>query len=510
MSDIPILELRGISKSFGPTKALQDVDLTIRTHEVCALMGENGAGKSTLMKVLSGIYAPDAGTIMINGRPATIRSPQDARAHGINLIYQELSIARNMTVLDNVFLGSEYRTRWGSADRRRMRRIAQPVLDRLGVPFALDRICGTLSIAEQQQIEIARALVHNSKILVMDEPTSSLSERETEALFAIVDKLRSEGVAIIYITHRMQEMDRLADRVAVLRDGQNAGELTRENASRNEIVRMMVGRPLTEFFEEPNHELKGLGPAIVKMSDACAAGFGPYDLEIRQGEVHGVAGLVGAGRTELAHILFGVKPLETGRIELSGEPFAPRNPAEAMAAGVGLVPEDRKQLGLFSEADIRFNGTIASLESYRTGGLLSQGALDRASREMIGALAVRANGPDDMISGLSGGNQQKVILSRWMARQPRLFIFDEPTRGVDIGAKTEIYRKIREAAEGGAAVLFISSELTEIVGISDRVTVIRNGRSVALLTGGQITQEVIMMHAFDAIEHTQPVGANVT
>jgi ribose transport system ATP-binding protein len=458
-----VLEVSGIRKRFGAVTVLDGVQLTIRPGEIHALMGENGAGKSTLMKILAGVYQPDAGEIRVGGQPVRITCPADARACGINLIYQELSVAANLTVAQNIFMGAEPRGRFGIVDTAQMNRRAAEVLNSLGATFAPNRIASGLSIADQQQVEIARALVHDSRVLIMDEPTAALSERETERLFDVMRALRERGIAIIYISHRMAEVRMLADRVTVLRDGTWIGELTRDEATPDTVVRMMVGRELGGFYEHTQRRVPG--SVRLKLAGVHGAKVHPVSLEVRAGEIVGLAGLVGAGRTELARLVFGADRMAGGTIEVDGRPVAIRTPGDAIRLGIAYVPEDRKGQGLF---------------------------LLQVTRDAIAKLSARGAGPDGIIGGLSGGNQQKLLLARWLEIRPRVLILDEPTRGVDIGAKHEIYRIIHELADAGVAVLCISSELAEIIGVCDRVLVMREGWLAGELAGEDITQENIM------------------
>jgi len=501
-TDPPILRLRAIDKRFGSTRALTGVNLTVRSHEIHAIMGENGAGKSTLMKILSGVIAPDAGEITLDGKTVTITGTSQARRLGINLIHQELAIAANLTVVQNIFLGSERIGRYGRLRTHHMAAEAQTLLASLGANFSVHTPCGELSIAEQQQVEIARALAHQGRILIMDEPTSSLSEAETQTLFALIERLRIEGMAILYISHRMAEVERLADRVTVLRDGHWIGELdAREpgGLARAQLVSMMVGRPLGDFYPR-----RSRAPAnddvVLDCRNVASAHVRPSNLCVKRGEVLGLAGLVGAGRTELARLIFGLDRLTGGQMTLQGQPYTPRSPAAAMHRRVAYLPEDRKQQGLFLEASVQTNLMAADLARHARHGLLDMAALSRATQAAIAHLHIRTPNADIAVGRLSGGNQQKVLLARMLAFGPQLLILDEPTRGVDIGAKTEIYRVISQLADAGLPIIFISSELPEVIGVADRVAVMREGRVVAELTGAAITQENILIHATDAAD----------
>lgn len=490
------LEMAGICKSFGAAKVLNQVRLRVFGGEVHALMGENGAGKSTLMKVLSGVYQPDAGEIRVDGRPVRIDGPATARAYGINLIYQELSVAPNLTVAENVFMGSEPRNRFGIVDIQTMNRETAKVLEMLGAHFKPTTPASTLSIADQQQVEIARALIHKSRVLIMDEPTAALSDRETERLFEVVRRLRSEGIAIIYISHRMAEVQMLADRVTVLRDGAYVGELARDEANPDRVVQMMVGRELGAFYEHAVSRVPG--KVRLRVKDVGGGKVRPTSFEVRAGEIVGLAGLVGAGRTELARLIFGADPRRSGRIEIDGEEVKIRKPGDAIRLGVAYVPEDRKGQGLFLMLSALNNTTMNVLRHNSRLGVLNQARLRQITERSIARLSVKVPGPDGITGGLSGGNQQKLLLARWLEISPRVLILDEPTRGVDIGAKFEIYKIIHELADAGVAVIVISSELPEVIGICDRILVMREGVLMGELKDEYITQENIIALATHA------------
>jgi ribose transport system ATP-binding protein len=489
--------MRGISKTFPGVKALSDVSLVIYPGEVHALMGENGAGKSTLMKILSGAYQADAGgEIRMDGEAVAVDSPLTARHRGIATIYQELSLAPNLSVAENMLLGREHAS-GGLIDRRSMEQACRTVLDRLGVEFQPSTRVGDLSMAERQLVEIARALVANSRILVMDEPTTSLSSRETEALFSLVRQLRSDGLAIIYISHRMAEVYELADRVTVLRDGTYVGTLDRAELSAERLVRMMVGRDLSSFYKKEHDAHGSRGPVIFSVRDmGDRERVRNCSFDLHEGEVLGLAGLVGAGRTELARLIYGADKRVSGDVILNGRPLSISRPRDAIDAGVVYLTEDRKQLGLFLDLTVRENVNLSVLgRDARAGGILNlRAAKDRAAAA-IRSLGIRVASDAVPVGSLSGGNQQKVLLSRLLETQPRVLILDEPTRGVDIGAKSEIYRLIDDLARRGVGVIVISSELPEIVGICDRVIVMREGQIAGEVGGGghpPITQENIV------------------
>ncbi|AYN27958.1 sugar ABC transporter ATP-binding protein [Buttiauxella sp. 3AFRM03] len=490
MSHVPILEMRNIAKSFGKFFALKGVDLTVFPGEIHALMGENGAGKSTLMKILAGAYTATSGEILINGEPYSIKGPKDALNAGITLIYQEMQLAPNLTVAENIFLGSEL-SRAGLVKRKEMLMQAQTVIDRLGAQFKASDLVSRLTIAEQQQVEIARALHRNSRILVMDEPTAALSSRETHRLFELIMRLRDEGMAIIYISHRMAEVYELSDRVSVLRDGQYVGSLTRENLNANELVRMMVGRPLSDLFNKERDIPQGnVRLNVHHLTDG--AKVQPVSLQVKSGEIVGLAGLVGAGRSELAQLIFGVRKSTGGNIEIDGKPVKIHSPREAIHYGIGFLTENRKEQGLFLELAAQDNITMATLERDAHYGWLDRKKAQTISDDAISLLNIRVPHAQVRAGGLSGGNQQKLLISRWVAIGPRILILDEPTRGVDVGAKSEIYRIMSQMAKQGVAILMISSELPEIVGMSDRVYVMREGSIAGELHPAEITQENIM------------------
>ncbi|HAY7347195.1 TPA: sugar ABC transporter ATP-binding protein [Shigella flexneri] len=504
MNSTPVLEMRNIAKAFGKFYALKGVDLTVYPGEIHALMGENGAGKSTLMKVLAGAYTATSGEILIDGKPFHIRTPKDALSAGITLIYQEMQLAPNLTVAENIFLGSEL-SHGGLVQRKEMLVQAQRVIDRLGAQFnASDKVM-TLTIAEQQQVEIARALHRNSRILVMDEPTAALSSRETHRLFELIMRLRDEGMAIIYISHRMAEVYELSDRVSVLRDGQYVGSLTRDNLNAGELVRMMVGRPLSDLFNKERDI--PLGKARLNVHHLTDGGkVQPSCLQVLSGEIVGLAGLVGAGRSELAQLIFGVRKATGGMIEVDGEPVVIHSPREAIDLGIGFLTENRKEQGLFLEMAAVENITMATLERDASWGMLNRKKAQTISDDAIKLLNIRVPHAQVRAGGLSGGNQQKLLISRWVAIGPRILLLDEPTRDVDVGAKSEIYRIMNEMARKGVAILMISSELPEIVGMSDRVHVMREGSIAGELNGKNITQENIMTLATGVNDaHSQAV-----
>jgi len=497
-----ILSVKNISKKFPGVQALDSVSLEFRRGEVHVLMGENGAGKSTLMKLLAGIYEPDKGEIIYEGQVVRMENPLKAQHLGINLINQELNIAGNLTVAENVFMGNEPR-RFGLVNRVEMKKRAKDALLKLGSDFPVDVAAGTLSIAEQQQIEIARSIAHNGKVLIMDEPTAALSDRETERLFELILSLRSKGMAIIYISHRLAEVSIIADTVSVLRDGRYIGTLRKPNIDNSEIVRMMVGRDLSDFYK---HEIATtLIPGRLEVRAITDnKKVKPCSFTVAGGEIVALSGLVGSGRTELARLLFGADKKMSGEIYIDGKKVVINSPSDAIKAGIGYVPEDRKSLGLFLELSGHENITMNVIDRTARFGILSARQNNAITKQAIERLRIRIATPRTKALSLSGGNQQKLLLARWLEIKPKAIILDEPTRGVDVGAKSEIYKLIGEIAQQGVAVLFISSELPEVVGIAQRVLVMRNGEIVAeLKEKSEITQETIMAYA-TGVKKPQP------
>jgi len=485
-----LLEARSLTKSFPGVRALKDVSLTVGRGEVVAVIGENGAGKSTLMKILAGVQTADTGEIRIDGEPAPLASVEEALGRGIALIHQELNLAQNLDVAANLFLGREPR-RWGLIDTARLHREAGPFLRAVGLDVAPDTRVGSLAIGHQQLVEIAKALSTQARVLIMDEPTSSLSAGEAENLFRVIQDLRSRGVSLVYISHRLGEVTRLADRVVVLRDGENSGELARHEISHASMVRLMVGRDLSQFYPHQPHvrpetvlEVEGLRTP--------AHPSHPLAFQVRAGERVGLAGLVGAGRTEVLLALFGVQPPVGGTVRIGGQPLQPTSPTEAIAAGLALVPEDRKREGVVLAMPVRENISLASLRQDQRHGFRDATREESLSAEMIQSLRIKTPGDRQVVQFLSGGNQQKVVIGKWLALQPKVLLLDEPTRGIDIGAKQEIYRLMEELAAQGVAILFASSEMEEILGMSDRVLVMHEGRIIGELARHELSEEAIM------------------
>ncbi len=485
-----LLEARSLTKSFPGVRALKGVSLTVGRGEVVAVIGENGAGKSTLMKILAGVQTADTGEIRIDGVPAPLRSVEEALGLGIALIHQELNLAQNLDVAANVFLGREPR-RWGLIDTARLHREAGQFLQAVGLEVAPDTRVGSLAIGQQQLVEIAKALSTRARVLIMDEPTSSLSAGEAENLFRVIQDLRGRGVSIVYISHRLGEVSRLADRVVVLRDGENSGELARHEISHASMVRLMVGRDLSQFYPHQPH----VRPETVLKVEGLrtpAHPSHPLSFEVRAGERVGLAGLVGAGRTEVLLALFGVQPAVGGTVNVDGKPLRAETPAEAIEAGLALVPEDRKREGVVLAMPVRENVSLASLRQDQRHGFRDGAREASLSAEMIQSLRIKTPGDRQVVQFLSGGNQQKVVIGKWLALKPRVLLLDEPTRGIDIGAKQEIYRLMEELAAQGVAILFASSEMEEILGMSDRVLVMHEGRITGELARHQLSEEAIM------------------
>jgi ribose transport system ATP-binding protein len=490
------LEMRGISKSFPGVRALDSVNFDCSAGEVHAICGENGAGKSTLFKILGGVYSPDSGTIRVGGREVTFRHPVEARRAGVSIIHQELSLLPYRTVAQNMFLGREPLRRV-VLDRAAFRTSAKGLLDRLSSTVDPDTLAGDLSVAEQQIVEIAKSLALDARILVMDEPTAALDEVDVGRLLSLVRKLRSEGVAIVYISHRMVEIAGVADRITVMKDGRNVETERAAALPIERIVRLMVGRDIAEFY--PPHADQAPGELLLAVAGGGNAKVANIDLELRAGEIVGVAGLEGSGKTDLARAIFGDSPFERGAMIIGGEAFTPRTPREAIAKGIGFLPEDRKREGLALRQSVRDN-VLLTLRAFALAlspakrGEMAKAAAD----ERLRGLDVRAADFGGEIVQLSGGNQQKVVVGRWLARNPKILVFCEPTRGVDVAAKAAIYRIIRDLALRGRGILLVSSDLPELIGVSDRIVVMRGGRIVGECPGGVAEGEVMSL----AVGHT--------
>ncbi len=489
----PILEMRSIEKRFPGVHALKGVDFDVYDGEVVALLGENGAGKSTLMKIIGGVHQPDGGEIRIDGSPAVIQNVADATRYGIGFIHQELNVLDNLDVAANVFLGREP-TKAGPLrliDRQKMNEETKVHLAKLGLAIDPTTPLARLSIAQQQMVEIAKALSLNARVLIMDEPTSSLTLSETERLLGVVKDLRDRGVGVIYISHRLGEVEEIADRAVVLRDGANAGRLERSEINHDAMVRMMVGRDLESFYQQPKGERR---PKYFAVQSLRTTRYPDKTVifDVGKGEILGIAGLVGAGRSEAAQTLFGVDPAIEDRVLLDDQQLKITSPRDAIEHGIYLVPEDRRHCGLVVDLSIRENVTLPALSRYAAGGLISSDKERETSKTMCGRLNVKTPSVEMKAANLSGGNQQKVVLAKWLALEPKVLIFDEPTRGIDVGAKAEIYDLMRQLAETGVAIIMISSDMEEILNVSDRVAVMHEGTVTGVLDRDQCTEENIM------------------
>jgi ribose transport system ATP-binding protein len=486
----PLLTLQGVTKRFGGVTALDRVDFDLKRGEIHALLGENGAGKSTLIKVLGGIHAPDAGTIRIDGQSARIHAVADADRHGIRIIHQELSLAPNLSVAENIYLGQEP-TRLGFLSRNRMDAQAEALVSRLGLEEIRDvrAVVADLSVAHRQLVEIARALSSQARILVLDEPTSSLSEAETEALFATLRGLRSRGVGIIYISHRLEEIIRLADRITVLRDGRSIGTQPASRVNQRELVRWMVGREIADHFHRPACRA---GAVALEVKGLANARVHDVSFRLHYGEVLGIAGLVGAGRSELARAIFGINPLDRGEIRVDDRPVRITRPRHALDAGIVLVPEDRKLQGLVMSHSTAFNTALPWVSDWIRRCMPDYGKRRAIVQRAVNGFGIKVADPDDSLESLSGGNQQKVLVARWMEHRPKILVLDEPTRGVDVGAREEMFAIISSLVESGMAVLLISSDLAEVVHVSHRVAVYRDGRVLRIAPAAEITLEKLM------------------
>jgi inositol transport system ATP-binding protein len=489
-----------ITKRFPGVLALDDVSLEILPGETHGLLGENGAGKSTLLKILSGAYEPDAGTIMLGGTPRAFKTPIDAQKHGIITIYQEFNLIPTMTVAENMFLCREP-GKSGFVSWSKMRDETAKVLRHLNLDLDPMMPVSDLSVGEQQMVEIARALSRDSRIIVMDEPTAALTEREVEHLFRIIADLKARGLSIIYVTHRLHEVEQICDRVTVLRDGKRVGSGNVGALKVDDFVKMMVGRSSSQLFTRLGGD-RTTGPVVMTVKNISrdrdptnphAPLLKDVSLEVRAGEILGLAGLMGAGRTELARAIFGADPFGHGTVEVDGKPLHLRSPADAIHHGIGLVPEDRKQQALFLDLAIRHNLAISNLKALSFGRWFVSDKAETALVERFRkALDIRMASPDDPISGLSGGNQQKVVLARWLALKPKVLIVDEPTRGIDIAAKAEVHQQLDLMARAGIAIIAISSELPEVMAISDRIITMREGRVTGTVPGARATEESLM------------------
>jgi rhamnose transport system ATP-binding protein len=499
----PLLELRGIHKHFDGVRAVDDVSFDVRAGEVHALLGENGAGKSTLVKVAVGYHQPNEGEILVGGEVRHFASTGEAEAAGIAMIPQELDQFPDLSVAEQLFVGrTRPRTFWGGIDRKAMEATARHTLARMGVTLDVRAAVRNLSVANRQLVAIARALVDEARVVIMDEPTGALSEREAERLFTIVRELTTAGVGVVYISHRLEEIFAISDRITVLRDGEHIATRPTGTLDAEELVRLMVGRPLSELFSR--HPGKPGAPALEVRGLSLPGRFEDVAFTVHRGEVLGLAGLIGAGRTEVARAIFGVDKASEGEVVVHGEPVTIRRPSDAMARGIAYVPEERQSQGLVLDFPISANISLSSLSSMTRRGLVDRRQERELAERFAGALTIRGAALHKPVSSLSGGNQQKVVVSKALAREPEIILLDEPTRGIDVGAKSEIYELIDELAGQGKAVVLISSELIEILALSDRIVVMREGRVAGELTRDEATQETVMSLATGAPFTTSP------
>jgi inositol transport system ATP-binding protein len=487
----PLLEISGIRKAFPGVVALDNVGFKLKAGTVHALMGENGAGKSTLMKIIAGIYTPDLGEIRVKGRALTLHGPLDALNQGIAMIHQELNLMPFMTVAENIWIRREPLTRLGFVDHAQLRQRTQALFDRLVIDIDPEAEVRSLSIASRQMVEIAKAVSFDSDVLIMDEPTSALTDKEVAHLFRIIKQLRSQGKGIVYITHKMNELFEIADEVSVFRDGKYIDTKLSSEVTRDDIIKMMVGREITQMFPK---ETVPIGDVVMSVKDLGVDGiFSGVSFDLRAGEILGLAGLVGSGRSNVAEALFGVVPATTGQINIHGKAVKIDSPAAAMKHGMAFLTEDRKDTGCFLILDILANMDSAVLsQRYVKFGFVQNGALQKDCEDMARSLRVKTPTLGEIIQNLSGGNQQKVLIGRWLLTQPKILILDEPTRGIDVGAKAEIHRLVSQLAGQGVAVLMISSEMPEVLGMSDRVMVMHEGRLTGIVDRAQADQVTIM------------------
>lgn len=490
MEEKLVLRMDSIVKTFPGVKALDGVHLDVRRGEVHALCGENGAGKSTLMKCLTGIYVPEEGTMTFKGEPWKVSNPKEATDKGISIIHQELNLMNALTVAQNIFIGREPRKMAFVLDDKKMRRETLKLMERIDFYLDPDAIVGTLTVAQMQMVEILRSLVVDTDILVLDEPTSSLTSAEVEKLFTIIRGLRDAGKGIVYISHRLEEFDHIVDKVTVLRDGQYVNTKLWKETTINEMIASMVGREMTEQFPERHAEI---GEVVLEAKNIVRGKvLKNCSMYVRRGEVLGMAGLMGAGRTELARAIYGADKIDSGEVFINGKKVNIRNPKDAVKMGIAYLSEDRKRDGLMLDQDVSFNTYIANLNKYSTGGVVNDKEIRKTVGEFVEALSIKTPSLQQLTQFLSGGNQQKVLVARWLCKKSDIIFFDEPTRGIDVGSKYEIYCLINELAENGAAVIMITSEMAEILGMSDRIMVMYEGTVVGELSAEEANQEIVL------------------
>ena len=484
------VSMQNIYKAFGSNQVLTGVNFELLDGEVHALMGENGAGKSTMMNVLTGLHSRDKGTITIDGKETYFKNPKEAEQNGITFIHQELNIWPDMTVLENLFIGKELKSPLGLLKMKEMRALARKQFDRLMVKIPLDKEAGSCSVGEQQMIEIAKALMTDAKVIIMDEPTAALTEREINKLFDIISSLKMEEVSIVYISHRMEEIFTICDRITVMRDGKTVDTMAIRDTNFDEVVKKMVGREITERF--PKRDFKP-GEMVLEVKGLTKRGvFKDMNFSVRSGEIVGVSGLMGAGRTEIMRAIFGLDSFDSGEVWLSGKKIVIKTPDQAVKAGIGFITEDRKDEGLILDFSIKNNIVLPSLASFAPKGIINQKSEIDFVNLLIKRLTVKTESADIAVGNLSGGNQQKVVIAKWIGISPKVLILDEPTRGVDVGAKREIYQLMNELTDRGVAIIMVSSELPEVLGMSDRILVIHEGKISGELEKNEATQEKIM------------------
>lgn len=484
------IEMKGINKSFGTNQVLKNAGFLLKDGEVHALMGENGAGKSTLMKILTGVYTKDSGTVVVDGKEVDYHNPQEAEKAGIVFIYQELNVLFDLTVEENLFMGKEITKGFGVCDKKAMRKKAKEILEKMGVDIRTNAVMSDLSVGQQQMIEICKALMVDAKVIIMDEPTAALTQSETEALFKVIKSMRQKGVSIVYISHRMEEIFELCDRITVLRDGAYIDTREIKDIDMNDIVKMMIGREIGERY--PKREV-AIGKEVLRVEGLTKEKvFHDVDFSVSAGEVLGVSGLMGAGRTEIMQAIFGNMSYESGKVYIEGKEVQIRNPQQAIKAGIGFITEDRKTEGLMLDKSIEENVALPNLGKISQNSVLSGSSEDKLVGKAIEEFHIKCFGPEHECNNLSGGNQQKVVLAKWIYTDPKILILDEPTRGVDIGAKKEIYSVINELAAKGVAIIMVSSELPEVLGMSDRIMVVREGEIRGIINSEEANQENVM------------------
>ncbi|GIK43537.1 MAG: ribose import ATP-binding protein RbsA [Chloroflexota bacterium] len=500
-----LLRMENVSKSFPGVQALDQVSLHVAAGEILGLIGENGAGKSTLMKILSGVYQMDSGQVYLQDQPVQIQNPHHAQQLGISIIYQEFNLMPNLTVMENVYIGREPGHLF--VNRRQLQDRTQQLLDRLGVHLKPTALVRDLSVAEQQMVEIAKALSLEVRVIIMDEPTSALSETEVHILFGVVQELKRDGIGVIFISHRLEEVRTLCDRITVLRDGHNVGDMDAKTATEDQIIRLMVGRPLNQFFHTESHkiqadreaagdialEVRGLTRTGSKL-DPNATVLNNISFQLRRGEILGLAGLVGAGRTEVVRTIFGADARDAGEIYVEGKRVDIRSPLDAIRHGIGFVPEDRKEQGLVLSLAVRENVALSKLDQLSQFGFVKLAQEREQVQEYVSRLQIRTPSLEQLVLNLSGGNQQKVVISKWLMLQPKILIMDEPTRGIDVGAKAEIYALMNQLAQSGVGIIMISSELPELLAMSDRVVCMAAGRVTGILNRAEATPERVMRY----------------